>query len=664
MIGMLVRRSASLSRFHRVHTKFKIDRRVVIIDSRRYFNDRSKVEETLKMLKEDLERQQKEETERKKENKALVQKLPLKTRIIHELKHYYHGFRLLVLETRLSSKYLFRLARGETLTRRERQQMVRTVSDLFRLIPFSFFIIVPFMELALPFFIKLFPSMLPSTFQEQSKEREKIRKQLKIRVEMAKFLQDTLEEIALERKKKGSDADEQSKAYEFSQFLKKVREERSVVSNEELFKYAKLFEDELTLDSLSMGQLRALCRMLGVQPLGTPEILRFQLMLKLRDLKADDRLITAEGGVDALSVSDLQQACRQRGMRAIGVSEERLRSQLRQWLELSQNDKMPPSMLLLSRALFLPEDISFSGRLKVIVQQLPVELGEQTKQKLTELEGGTVDPKERLALIKTIEEGLKLEREQAKAEADQKKKKAEDQKLMEQVKIEAERAKLEEDDRKLKEILEVEKPAEEKPKFLDEVVLQKAHDTVQKLHEEVGKLNEMVNDDLETIKKAKQAKKPQGLEAVEDMLHGSSPINDARHDISELKEKVIEHTEDLIEVNTLADDYAETKVAKRLRARVNSMIAGVDTLVAKLESERRQLRDKADRETGAEDMLQERKVEQKEVKADEEEEKSKKSKGPKPPPTPPPTSSSPPPPTPPPSSRTEKRSQAEVSSTG
>jgi hypothetical protein len=39
-----------------------------------------------------------------------------------------------------------------------------------------------------------------------------------------------------------------------------------------------------------MSQLRALCRMLGIQPIGTPEILRFQLMLKLRELKADDRV--------------------------------------------------------------------------------------------------------------------------------------------------------------------------------------------------------------------------------------------------------------------------------------------------------------------------------------------------------------------------------------
>ena len=44
---------------------------------------------------------------------------------------------------------------------------MRTVSDLFRLLPFSVFIIVPFMELLLPIALKLFPGMLPSTFTSQ-----------------------------------------------------------------------------------------------------------------------------------------------------------------------------------------------------------------------------------------------------------------------------------------------------------------------------------------------------------------------------------------------------------------------------------------------------------------------------------------------------------------
>ena len=151
-------------------------------------------------------------------------KLPIRTRVLNELKHYYHGFRLLALEIKVSARYAWMIFRGKTLTRLERQQLIRTLADVFRLLPFSVFIIVPFMEFALPIFIKLFPNMLPSTFQEKSKEREKLKNQLKMRMETAKFLQDTLEELAEKRKTNpsGDIAEKEADAYEFSKFMKKA----------------------------------------------------------------------------------------------------------------------------------------------------------------------------------------------------------------------------------------------------------------------------------------------------------------------------------------------------------------------------------------------------------------------------------------------------------
>jgi hypothetical protein len=110
------------------------------------------------------------------------------------------------------------------------------------------------------------------------------------------------------------------------------------VSKTHLLKYIKLFEDDLTLDNLTIAQLRPLCRILQVKivPFATPDLLRFHLNLRLRELRADDKLIMHEGGVDTLTVERLMEACRERGMRAMGMSEQRLRQQLTQWLELSQ----------------------------------------------------------------------------------------------------------------------------------------------------------------------------------------------------------------------------------------------------------------------------------------------------------------------------------------
>lgn len=75
------------------------------------------------------------------------------------------GSKVLWADMKTSWSIVRRLLQGHTLSRRERRQLTRTTADLFRLVPFAFFVIVPFMELLLPFALKLFPNMLPSTFQ-------------------------------------------------------------------------------------------------------------------------------------------------------------------------------------------------------------------------------------------------------------------------------------------------------------------------------------------------------------------------------------------------------------------------------------------------------------------------------------------------------------------
>lgn len=79
---------------------------------------------------------------------------------------------------------------GSSLTRRERKQLLRTVTDLFRLVPFSMFLIIPFMEFALPFALKIFPGLLPSTFQDSLKAEENMKRELKSRIAMAQFFQE------------------------------------------------------------------------------------------------------------------------------------------------------------------------------------------------------------------------------------------------------------------------------------------------------------------------------------------------------------------------------------------------------------------------------------------------------------------------------------------
>ena len=87
-----------------------------------------------------------------------------------EAHHYWVGTKLLAADVRISSRLMLKMANGKSLTRRERQQLTRTSADIFRLVPFAVFVIIPFMEFLLPLALRLFPNMLPSTFQDKMKE--------------------------------------------------------------------------------------------------------------------------------------------------------------------------------------------------------------------------------------------------------------------------------------------------------------------------------------------------------------------------------------------------------------------------------------------------------------------------------------------------------------
>jgi hypothetical protein len=65
-------------------------------------------------------------------------------------------------------------------------------------VPFAIIVVVPFLEFALPVLLKLFPNMLPSTFEDKLKKEETLKKKLRLRLDMAKFLQETLDEMAVQ----------------------------------------------------------------------------------------------------------------------------------------------------------------------------------------------------------------------------------------------------------------------------------------------------------------------------------------------------------------------------------------------------------------------------------------------------------------------------------
>ncbi|XP_013134230.1 PREDICTED: LETM1 and EF-hand domain-containing protein 1, mitochondrial [Papilio polytes] len=509
----------------------------------------SKVEATVETIKKGIE--EKEKLPKKEE----VKKKSLKQRIMDELTHYYHGFRLLFIEIRISTSLLFQILKGKSLTRREHRLMVTTVGDLFRMVPFIVFIIVPFLEFALPLFIKFFPNMLPSTFESRSQKEAKLKQHLKVKLEMAKFFQETLDQMAPQASNRHSEL-----AKEFSNFFSRIRTSGDVATSEEIMKFSKLFEDEITLDSLQRPHLVALCKVLNASTIGTSAMLRYNLKMKLRSLAADDKMIAKEG-VDSLNFSELQQACRARGMRAYGVSEERLRKELRNWLDLSLNEKVPPSLLLLSRALMVPEHVPTTYKLKATISALPEQVATQTKAAIGEKEG-KVD-------FKAKAEAIKLE----------------EQKIKEDMKefLEAERE---------KQILEAKKKQKEelvdKAPIIEMDMEQVMIDPAPVIAIDVPKQKE----------KSEEGLSGKDLEVIEDALEKLAEQKKSllleKESIQELKTELLDYSEDVKEmqeiVKTKQADIKLTKGARRLYRAVNNMISKLDAALVELENKEKALK--------------------------------------------------------------------------
>jgi len=339
--------------------------------------------------------------------------------------HYWVGSKLLWADIRVATRLALKVAKGRDLTRRERRQLTRTTADVFRLVPFAIFVIVPFMELLLPLALRIFPDMLPSTFQDQLKKEEEQKKRLAARLGIAHFLQDTIAEMAKDIRDTGS-RDASANAGELVDFMHRVRSGKTV-SNKELLKFSPLFNDQITLDNLERIHLVNMCRFLGIQPFGTDEFLRQRLRDYIRQVKHDDRMIRQEG-VDSLTESELREACRARGMAAPygPYAREFMAQQMREWLDLSLQQSIPTSLLILSRAFTLAspmtvhtkEDRSFMV-IRDAIGYLPEEVVEEVEAESTRLPADGVSRAERteamrrkLSILKQEEEAIREEEEE------------------------------------------------------------------------------------------------------------------------------------------------------------------------------------------------------------------------------------------------------------
>ncbi|KAJ9664390.1 LETM1 domain-containing protein ylh47 [Neophaeococcomyces mojaviensis] len=354
----------------------------------------------------------------KEENKSVAakkeeqKKLTIGQKIKREIAHYWDGTKLLATEVRISSRLALKMAAGYELSRRENRQLQRTVQDLGRLVPFSVFVIVPFAELLLPVALKLFPNLLPSTYEGQTTREAKAARLRQTRKNVSSFLRETLRETGLPVSAKTA------KKEEFIEFFRKVRSTGEAPTKDDVIKVCRMFKDDLTLDNLSRPQLVGICKYMNLNTFGTDAMLRYQIRHRMRQIKRDDKAISYEG-VDSLSVPELQMACASRGLRTHGLSPGKLREDLQMWLDLRLKYSIPSTLLVLSNAYMYT-----SGRekeidtqieaLQAVLSSIPEELFHEIELEVHNAEGAATN-KQRLEVLKEQQELIEEENEQAES---------------------------------------------------------------------------------------------------------------------------------------------------------------------------------------------------------------------------------------------------------
>ncbi|GAB0132782.1 hypothetical protein EsDP_00001208 [Epichloe bromicola] len=348
--------------------------------------------------------QEKELTKADKQEK----KLTIWQKVKKEAQHYWDGSKLLATEVKISWKLALKMAAGYDLTRRENKQLRRTVQDLGRLVPFSVFIIVPLGEALLPLALKLFPNMLPSTFEGEKTKEKKATVLRSTRKEVSGFLRQTLKETGLPL----SQATAQKE--EFANFFRKVRSTGETPTHEDVIKVCKVFRDDMTLDNLSRPQLVSMCRYMNLNTFGTDMMLRYQIRHRMRQIKRDDKAISFEG-VDSLTVMELQTACAARGIRTHSVSPARMRTDLQSWLDLRLKEGVPSTLLVLSNAYMYGqgsgEGASQIDALVGVLSSIPEELYHEIELEVHNAEGAATN-KQRLEVLKEQQELIEEENEQ------------------------------------------------------------------------------------------------------------------------------------------------------------------------------------------------------------------------------------------------------------
>jgi LETM1 and EF-hand domain-containing protein 1 len=151
---------------------------------------------------------------------------------------------------------------------------------------------------------------------------------------------------------------------------------------------------------------------MNLSSFGTDNFLRYQIRVRMRQIKRDDRAIAFEG-VNSLSVPELQAACASRGLKTHGVSPAGLREDIQTWLDLRLKYGVPSTLLVLSNAFVYAqgkesEMTSQLDALEAVLSSIPEELYHEIELEMHTAEGAATN-KQRLEVLKEQQELIEEE---------------------------------------------------------------------------------------------------------------------------------------------------------------------------------------------------------------------------------------------------------------
>lgn len=275
--------------------------------------------------------------------------------IVHTVHWCKTGFKLYAVNVRVSYFIMLKKFKGHQLGYKEHKLLMRTLNDCFKLVPFSFFLIVPFAEFLLPVAIKLFPNMLPSTFKQTNSDTSYLHKKLLVKKQLAEFFQELVQNHTNNLLQAELDSSIRTKAEALSAFQQRLmnkddRDMNPFLTANELVVFSKLLKQEFVLDKMNLETLQVMCKLLGIRPFSLHSHVVLQLRHHLLKIQREDQMIRWEG-VESLTVDELSEACRDRAMKFYDITKEQMQQNLIMWLDLSGRKDIPLILLLWSRCI-------------------------------------------------------------------------------------------------------------------------------------------------------------------------------------------------------------------------------------------------------------------------------------------------------------------------